>query len=137
MTINDKLDALALALSTALPTRIVTREWRDPSLRKPAQLTAGVLTVIAQSGSDYANYPGRNADLGTLEMVWVASLQVSQSGTGLDVEQAELALVAEVEGFLRALPAGLGDIVLTGWSQSGQTETPYGWVLFRLSWPFL
>ncbi|KAF0812792.1 hypothetical protein IGB42_02635 [Andreprevotia sp. IGB-42] len=133
--INDRLDTLQLALAFAMPAYLVTRKWKDPSLRNATELTQGVLTIALQGGGDYANYPGRVAELGSIDLLLVGSLQVDANNG--DIEAAELAMVNAVQDFMHTLPAGLGDIVLNGWRISGQIESPHGWVVFRLTWPFL
>lgn len=134
MSTDAYLEQLKDALATALPGRLVTREWLDPSQRKDEALQQGVITLISRREQGYADYPGREAQLGTLELALIGQLHCGAKGNGLDVERAELALVEEVKAFVANRPDELGNLALRSWEQSGQLEAPYGWVAFSLNW---
>lgn len=134
MTIDATLEALKAGLAAALPAgRIVTRSFLPLALRPQEQLLAGVLTLVSRGESAYANYVGREADLGTLRVLLLGQLMLAGNPSGLDVEQAELVLAEEVKGFLRGpLPAGIAQCLATSFEQSGQLEVPMGWIGFEL-----
>ncbi|WP_374349633.1 hypothetical protein [Chitinimonas sp.] len=134
MTTDSRLEALKSALASALPARRVTRAWCDSNLRTHSELSAGIYTLIARRESEYADYPGREAQLGTLELALIGQIQLAEKASGLDVERAELAMLDEIKAFVGNLPAGLGNLALREAQQSGQIEAPYGWVAFRLDW---
>lgn len=125
--------ALVTALETALPTRIITREFHDFAQRKAADLTAGVITLIAHGTGDYGGNLGRFGTPGRLSLILVGQLKISEKNTTpKDVEDAEFALLEEVEAFCAAPAAPLGSLLLRSAKQSGQTEYPYGWIACEL-----
>lgn len=96
------------------------------------QLVAGVLAVTLRGESGWATYRGREAQLGTLQVVIVGQLRVAENVERGAVEDAEIALANEIKGFLAGvLPAPLRACVATGYAQSGQMDFPYGWVAFE------
>lgn len=126
------MNALQAALAAALPGRLVTRQFRPLSQRSREELLAGVVCVVALGERDYANYRGREADLGTLEVVVVGQLEVD-SPDPAEVENAEFALAGEIKAFLAGpCPAPLRAMLAKGFKQSGQLEAPLGWVVFEL-----
>lgn len=133
MTVDATLESLRTALAAALPGRVVTRSFAPMARRSLDELQAGVVTLINKGAKDYANYLGREAQLGTLEVVLIGQLKVDDALPSLAIEQAELQMVGEIEAFLRgAMPAGVRDCLANGFAQSGQLEAPYGWVAFEL-----
>jgi hypothetical protein len=132
MTPEARMAALKTAMATALPTRVVTREFMDRALRPAEDLAAGVVSLISLGERDYQNLNDREAMDGTHRILLVGDLMLAEGSTGLAVEQAESALVEEVKAFLRALPADLCNLVATGWRQSGQIEAPFGWVIMDM-----
>lgn len=134
MTIEATLEALKTGLAAALPAgRRVTRAFLPLALRPQEDLLAGVLTLICRGESSYANYVGREADLGTLRVLLIGQLMLAGNPSGLDVERAELVLAEEVKAFLRGtLPAGIAECLATSFEQSAQLEVPMGWIGFEL-----
>ena len=133
MTVDETLESLKDALAAALPGRVLTRSFLPMARRSLDELQSGVVTLINKGVKDYANYLGREAQLGTLEVVLIGQLKVDDALPSLAVEQAELQLAGEIEAFLRsAMPAGVRDCQANGFAQSGQLEAPYGWVAFEL-----
>lgn len=127
------LTALRDGLAAALPSRLVTRSFKPLAARAQEDLQRGVLAVISRGEGDYANYVGREAQLGRLDVLLIGQLMLSGDPDGQAVEQAELALAEEIKAFLQApLPAGLRDCGASGFRQSGQLEVPCGWVVFEL-----
>ena len=132
-TPEQTLDALRTGLATALPTRIVRRDFRPLAQCKAADLVTGILTLVNRGERNYANYLGREAQLGTLDVLLIGQLKVADTAAPLAIEQAELALAEEVKGFLQApAPAGVTECLAQSFAQSGQLETPFGWVIFEL-----
>lgn len=129
--LSEALESLKTALAAALPTRVVTRDLLNFDRREESDLEAGVLTVIASRESNYANYRGREADLGKLSVAAVGQLKLPEDAAPSEVEDAEFAFAEEVKGFLQAvLPVEA--VVLLETRFSGQLEAPYGW--FAMDW---
>lgn len=128
MSMDSTLATLAAALQTIAPARVVTREFKDFADRPRAELLAGVWTVLNLGVSSYINpvhTPGRQP---VRRVLVVGQIELPEDSTGLQVEQAEYALAAEMEALAQAAQQSVPGLVLNTWSQSGQLETPYGWV---------
>lgn len=129
--LRERLEALKDALTAALPTRVVTRDLKSFDQREQSDLEAGVLTVIAAREGRYANYRGREADLGRLVTAVIGQLKLPEDALPSEVEDAEFAFVEEVKLFLQGvLPVEAIDLLETRFS--GQLEAPYGW--FAMDW---
>lgn len=129
--LSEALESLKTALASALPTRVVTRDLLNFDRRAESDLEAGVLTVIASRESSYANYRGREADLGKLSVAAVGQLKLPEDALPSEVEDAEFAFAEEVKAFLQtALPVEAVTLLETRFS--GQLEAPYGW--FAMDW---
>jgi hypothetical protein len=129
--LHDALEAIKTALVAALPARVVTRDLLSFDQRAESDLQAGVLTIIASREGNYANYRGREAQLGKLSVACVGQLKLAESAAPSAVESAEFAFAEEVKGFLQAvLPVEA--VVLLETRFSGQLEAPYGW--FAMDW---
>lgn len=133
MAAETVLEALRSGLAAAMPARQVSRRFRAMGELSAAALAAGDVAIVCRGEKDFANYNGREAQLGTLEVMLVGRLQVGDED-GLAVEQAELALAGEVKAFVatRPWPAGIDDIRFLRVRQSGQLEAPFGWVVMDL-----
>lgn len=124
--LRDALENLKNALQSAMPTRVVTRDLMNFDLRQEADLEAGVLTVAANRERGYANYRGREADLGRMSLLVVGQLKMPENALPSEVEDAEFVFAEEVKGFLQgALPVQAADLLETRFS--GQLDAPYGW----------
>lgn len=132
MTLPARMLAVKDGLAAALPARVVTRDLMDFADRPRADLLAGVFTLVSLGERGYRNYNGREAMDGTHRMLLVGQVELGENAAPSAIEDAELALVDDVKGFVRALPQGLCTLVMTGFRQSGQLETPYGWVAIDL-----
>lgn len=131
MALADALNALRDGLAAAMPTRVVTRDLLPFDLRREADLTAGVLSVVANTESRYANYRGREAQLGRLRVVVVGQIKLAEGVQPSAVEDAEFAFAEAVKDFLGGvLP--VTDVQLLETRFSGQLEAPYGW--FAMEW---
>ena len=131
MALADALNALRDGLAAAMPTRVVTRDLLPFDLRREADLTAGVLSVVANVENRYANYRGREAQLGRLRVVVVGQIKLPEGAQPSAVEDAEFAFAEAVKDFLGGvLP--VTDVQLLETRFSGQLEAPYGW--FAMEW---
>lgn len=128
--LKDALDAFAGALALALPARLVTRDFRPLAQRVEAEIEQGVVSVVCLGEKDYANYRGREADLGTLSVMIVAQLKVTEDAAPSELEDAEFALAGEIKAALSG-PLPVRQALTSGFRQSGQIEFPYGWVAFE------
>ena len=131
MALADALNALRDGLATAMPTRVVTRDLLPFDLRREADLTAGVLSLVANVENRYANYRGREAQLGRLRVVVVGQIKLPEGAQPSAVEDAEFDFAEAVKDFLGGvLP--VTDVQLLETRFSGQLEAPYGW--FAMEW---
>lgn len=132
-TVDTVLDRLATGLAVALPRRIVTRSFIPLAQRSIEELEAGVLTLVSLGEGDYANYRGREAQIGTISALLIGHLAVADGAERIAIERAELALAEEVKAFLQGdMPAGVSSCLAEGFKQSGQLEFPRGWVVFQM-----
>ena len=130
----DKLEDIRADLALAMPTRVVTRDFLDFAQRAQVDLEAGTLTIITQRESRYANYRGREADLGRMTLAVVGQLKLPEDALPSVVEDAEFAFAEEVKDWLKGvLPVNLIDLIETRFS--GQMDAPYGW--FAMTWEVL
>lgn len=131
--LTTKMLALAGQLGAACPTRIVGRDFLPLAQRTDEELLDGVITVVSQGEMDYANYRGREAQLGRVLAVLVGQLRVADNDPRSALEDAEFAMAEEIKAWLASPPsAPLEECLATGFRQSGQLEHPYGWVVFEL-----
>lgn len=129
---EQALEGLKTGLAAALPTRIVTRDFVQRAQRRQEDLLKGVLCIVSQGEQGYANYVGREADLGRLKVLLVGQILLPGSPSGLAVERAELAFAEEIKAFLGSeLPSPVTACLATGFVQSGQMEVPDGWIVFE------
>lgn len=126
--------ALRAALAVAMPGRVVERGFIPMAERRDDELLAGVVCVVSLGEGDFANWRGREADLGVMDVALVAQIRVADDRPREAVEDAEFDLAEEVKGFLasQSFPGPIQQCTATSFRQSGQTEFPYGWVTFRL-----
>ena len=132
MTLAERMAALQAALATAMPTRVVVRDLKDFADRQKADVAAGVFTLISKGERGYRNYNGREAMDGRHSILLVGQIELGEDAAPSAVEDAEFAMVEEVKGFVRALPASLCSLTMSGFQQSGQLDAPYGWVAITL-----
>lgn len=125
------LETLRADIESAMPTRVVTRDFKDFADRPLADLEAGVLTIIAQREARYANYRGREADLGKVTLAVVGQIKMPESAAPSQVEDAEFAFAEEAKDYLQGvLPMNAVDLLETRFS--GQLDAPFGW--FTMTW---
>ncbi|HYC64945.1 MAG TPA: hypothetical protein VEC14_09455 [Reyranellaceae bacterium] len=129
--LNTVMETLKSRLQSVAPTRIVTRSYRDFADRPKLELEAGVFTVLSRGESDYHDL--HPAEFGTHRMLVIGQILLAEGATGEAVEQAEFALVDEIKAVTTAaLPPELDGLTLLRFSQSGQLEAPYGWIVAEL-----
>jgi len=122
---NLALDNLAKSLAKALPHRRVRRSLVMSAADLPdAEMADGVVCVVCEGGGDFANYMGREGQLGHLQVSLVGFVRVAER---VELLRELLAWTAD-PGEIRA-----GDSVLPlDFMQSRQLEHPYGWVVLKL-----
>lgn len=130
--LDAAMEALQATLAAACPGRMVSRSFVPMSQRTAQELETGVMAVMSQGERGYANYRGREADLGTVQVVLLAQIKVAENTPAVTIESAEFALAEQIKQALQGpLLPPLRQCLTTGFRQSGQTEHPYGWVLFE------
>jgi hypothetical protein len=126
------LDLWKTSLAEFLPERIVRRGLVDPAALTQKELQAGVLCLVAQGGGSFANYQGREGELGTVRCTLLGFVVVPEKSEKVEVEQAELALLEDVLRWVGERKAPPLDAIYPGdYTQSAQLEHPLGW--FALS----
>jgi hypothetical protein len=130
---NTVLDAIAASLTVGLPERYVQRSLIDPASAPRASLLAGTVCVVSGGGGGFANYRGREGDLGHMNVTLVGFVQVPESSQSADVERAELALLGDLLWWVSGTAVPGLDVIYPGdWTQSRQLEHPYGWLALQL-----
>ena len=130
---NAVLDALVASLASALPARFVQRSLVDPANAATLKLTAGLICLVSEGGGKFANYRGREGDLGTLNARLVGFVQVPENSLAQAVEEAELALLGDLLTWVGSAAVPGLDVFHPGdWAQSKQLEHPYGWLVLAL-----
>lgn len=127
------LDALVDSLSAYLPERYVERSLADPAMLTTQQRQAGFICLVAGSGGEFANYRGREADLGSMKVTLVGFLEVTEGSPKVAIERAELALLGDCLRWLNTVRVpGLDVVYPDTWKLSQQLEHPFGWVSLSL-----
>lgn len=133
---NDLLNALQSSLAAGLPGRQVSRKLAVPGAEKSTLLQAGVVSVVATGGGNFANWSGREGELGDVDFSLFCPVKVAEKGTtSEDVELAELDMLDEVLAWCQSTgkPAILGEVVPLRWRNSAQTSFPYGWIVVDMT----
>lgn len=131
---NAVLDAIVASMASAMPTRHVQRSLVDPANETADRLTAGVVCVVTEGGGKFANYRGREGDLGTMNVRLVGFVRVAEGTTPADIEIAELTLLGEFLRWISTTAVPGLDVLYPGdWAQSKQLEHPYGWLVLALA----
>lgn len=125
---DDLLELWKNSLAEFLPERAVRRGLVDPATLPLKELQAGVLCLVAQGGGSFANYQGREGELGTVRCTLLGFVIVPERSEKAEVEQAELALLEDVLRWVGERKAPPLDCIYPGdYTQSGQLEHPIGW----------
>jgi hypothetical protein len=122
-------NALKTRMAAVMPTRVVTRDFKDFADRPLADLQAGIVSIIGAGENSYANYLARATQLGTVPFIIVGQIALAEGTAPSAVEDAEDLLAEEIKAFCRD-PGNdlLGGITMSGFRQSGQMDAPYGWI---------
>ena len=130
--LDDRLNAIEAALTTALPTRVIKRAYyRHVQDQAPADLDAGVVMLVSSGESGYRKGVGLVAREGTQDVLLVCHLRVAETASPQDIEAAEIVLIEEIKSFVRAGVAGM-TLLLDRVQHSRQQAHPYGWVVATL-----
>lgn len=130
---NAVLDAIVASLAAAMPARRVQRSLVDPANESAERLSAGVVCVVSGGGGKFANYRGREGDLGVMNVQLVGFVQVAQKSLPAAVEAAELDLLGDLLTWISLGSVPGLDVFYPGdWLQSKQLEHPYGWLVLAL-----
>lgn len=131
--ISMQLAALRTHLRAFLPLRVVSDSLIDPAAADRQDLLAGVICLVSEGGGSFANYLGREGELGQLRTRMVGFVLVEENTPPVDIEAAELALLDDVLRWTQYPNAPAGTTVLPGdFNQSKQLEHPYGWITLSL-----
>lgn len=115
------LTSFAASLAAAYPLRTVTRSLKDFADRPPAELKAGVYTIIVKE------QPGEDIFQQMLKIIVVGQLELTEKAQGEEIEEAELRMAREVKTLIqRQLRGPL--LAIKGIDHSAQLECPYGWI---------
>lgn len=115
------LRTFTAALASAYPLRTVTRSLKDYAERQPAELKAGVFTVVT------TGQPGTDVFEQMLKFMVVGQVQLPEKASGEEIEDIELIMAREIKNLIqRQLYGPL--MRITGIDHSAQLEVPYGWV---------
>lgn len=134
-----QLDAIVAALQAINPDRVVTREYQDFANRAQSTLQAGVWSVLPGGVKRYAYEVSDNGgptdslratEHGTFVVTIVGQLLLPEDCTGVDVDNAEFAMLQELEALADAAmdTPGIEALQLLDAQMSGQLERPYAWV---------
>ncbi|WP_290906216.1 hypothetical protein [Aquabacterium sp.] len=132
---NATLEAIKASLAAAMPLRRVQRSLPPDPLALPADdLRAGVVCLVSEGGGDFANYLGREGELGHLQASLVGFVAVEEDTEPVAIEQAELALLRDLLAWCNthAPMADVQDVLPQDFTQSKQLEHPYGWLILKL-----
>lgn len=136
MSVNNHdavMDAIAASLSAYLPARHVQRSLIDSGNAPRAQLLAGLICVVSGGGGGFANYRGREGDLGRMTVNLVCFVAVAENTKPADVERAELAVLGDFLSWISTTAVPGVDAIYPGdWKQSQQLEHPCGWLVLAL-----
>lgn len=131
------MTAIAARLASFAPTRTISREAKDYADQVEAQLAAGIFTLLPRGvegydyeTSDHFDDTPPQTELGTFVFVITGQIKLPENCTGVDVDNAEFAMLAELERFADAgiADADLKDLLLRRSVLSQQQEKPYAWV---------
>lgn len=129
------LEGIKTSMAAALPHRVVQRSLvLDPATHDPADLAKGVICLVNGGGGRFANYRGREGQLGHATLGVVCFVKVDEGAPAAAVESAELALLADVMAWVKApgLPRPFDSALPQEFKQSRQMDHPYGWIVIEL-----
>ncbi len=133
------LEAMNAALAALAPARIVTRDYLPFNLRAQPDLELGIYTILPGPIGPYpyevsdnqgATDSLRATQCARQRIVVIGQLLLPESATGVDVDNAEFEMLAELEGLADdAIETDtLIALKLLSARPSGQVERPYAWI---------
>lgn len=130
---NAALDAIEASLFATLSPRHVQRGLVDPAAADRQQLLDGLVCVVSDGGGSFANYLGREGQLGLMRVTLVGFLLVEEDTEPVAIEQAELELLQQLLAWT-TFPnnPGVSSVLPLEFRQSQQLEHPYGWLALAL-----
>lgn len=128
---DDRMDAITASLTANLTTRIVKRGLLYFDQHTNAELLQGVVMPVSDGESDYYQVPGLTALSGKHSLLIICHVRVDDTGTTLDIEEAELDLIEDLKAWARTGIPGM-DLTNLSFQHSRQLEYPYGWVVLQL-----
>lgn len=137
-TRDTLLNALRDGLAERLPNRVITRNLVVPELADQDELKAGLICVLAEGGGEFANYQGREGELGSMDVRLIALVLVPEDSPRVAVEQAEMELLEDMLAWCGDWRAEPVDSIYPGqYQHSRQMEHPVGWVTLALKARFV
>lgn len=128
-----KLDAINTLLTAKLPAgRVVKRSLIHLTDQLPAELLAGIVTLVSAGESNYKNQRGMVGKEGDHAMLLIGHLKVPESNNSKDTEDAEILFIEEIKTVLRNNVAGIS-ISLQSVEHSRQLEHPWGWFVISIN----
>lgn len=131
---NDVMVLLKAGLQAAMPTRLVTRTALDFAQRPAADISKGVVTLIALNVNDLAAQRDLQDVAGKLNILLLVEFKLGEKATGEQVELAEWAAWEEVKAFIQAPGTGLCPLNAMRLMFSAQEKAPYGWIAVELEY---
>lgn len=127
---QDVLDSVKGQLSLFAPNRFVTRDFIEFEHHSDKKRRNGVFTILMGGESGYANYRGREAELGKTNVSIIGQFELIDGSGGLLVENEEHRMVNEFKNFAQSqLPSPIDGLLLLNVKYSMQVDRPYGWVI--------
>lgn len=132
---DDALEGIKASMAAALPHRVVQRSLvLDPANHDPDEMEKGVICLVNGGGGRFANYRGREGQLGHATLGVIGFVKVNEGEPAEAVEKAELALLADVLAWVKApgMPRPFDSALPQEFKQSRQMDHPYGWIVIEL-----
>lgn len=132
------LELMKAEVAAFLPDRVVQRSLRDVADIAQRDLQKGVLCIVAGGGGQFANWQGREGELGTVRGTVVGYVAVGEREAPLETERAEMALLEDVLRWVgQQHPEPLGSVYPGDYKQSAQIEHPVGWFALQFELRYL
>lgn len=137
------MDAMRESVAAFLTGRVIDRSLKTIDGYKAEDLRRGVLAIVAAGGGNFANWQGREGELGTIRFKVVGFVMVAEQANGVptepvEVERAEHALLEDWLRWVGEFKAPPLDALYPGnYQQSTQLEHPYGWFVLDMEARFV
>ena len=132
---DEALEGIKASMQAAMPHRVVQRSLViDPLNHDPADLAKGLICLVSGGGGQFANYRGREGQLGHAKLGVVAFVKVPEDSEPVAVESAELAVLADVQAWVKnpGMPRPFDSVLPKEFRQSEQRDHPWGWIVIEL-----